>query len=154
MNTNLARAPYRTRYPLVALPRPAQKLVFRPARRVSWATRIFTVLVMILAVCTVAAFLAVVLPERIAALGANEAKELATARTSAETVHESVVRLWADLAPGSPNLPADQLSRDLAAAQAAEKATGDVLNHISAAQALLAEADGVPFQLHHPAFVK
>jgi hypothetical protein len=108
---------------------------------------------MILAVCTVAAFLAVVLPERIAALGANEAKELAAARAQATAVHESVTRLWADLAPGSPTLPADQLGRDLAAAQAAERATGDVLNHISAAQALLAEADGVPFQLHHPAFV-
>ena len=108
---------------------------------------------MILAVCTVAAFLSVVLPERIAALGASEAKELTAARTQAAALHESVSRLWADLAPGSPTLTADQLSRDLAASQAAEKATGDVLNHISAAQALLAEADGVPFQLHHPAYL-
>ncbi len=138
----------------MALPRPAQRPVFRPARRVPWATKIFAGLVLLLMLATVTAFLLVVLPSRVADLGRNEAQELAASRRGASSVSRSLITLWGELGTqASFTLSDDRLSQDLALAQSTEKATEDALAHVQAAQAYLLQADGVPFQLHHPAFV-
>jgi len=141
--------------PFVALPRPApQRRVFRPARRVSWVTRIFVVLVFVLAVAAVTGFLTQVLPAQVASLARLEAGEVAAARTGAANVGTSTTTLWTDLGTtGSIGLPDDQLRRDLALAQSTEKAAEDALGHIKAAQAYMAQADGIPFQFHAPAFI-
>jgi hypothetical protein len=141
---------------IVALPKPQnRRLVFRPARRVSWATRIFTVLVVLLAIGTTAAFLLVVLPARVADLGRYEANELATARKGAATVNQSLASLWVDISAGANlQLPPDRLAADLAQSKALEKEANDALAHAESAKTYLLEADGIPFQLHAPVFVQ
>ena len=143
------------RYVFVALPRPASpRLVFRPARRVSWATRIFAILVLVLAAGAIGAFLEVVLPQRVAQLAQSESSELAQARTGAADSSTAVATLWTEIsAKGGIGLSPDQLTKDLALAKATEKSADDALSHIQAAQSYMAQADGLPFQFHSPSFI-
>ena len=53
--------------------------MFRPARRVSWGTRIFALLVFLVAVGAIGAFLAVLLPQQVAKLAQMEGNELVLA---------------------------------------------------------------------------
>ena len=109
---------------------------------------------LLLAGGAVGAFLEVVLPQRVASLAQSEASELALARKGAGEVNTAVGRLWAEVAAkGGISLPADQLARDLALAKDTEKAADDALGHVQAAQTYMAQADGLPFQLHSPAFI-
>jgi hypothetical protein len=128
--------------------------VFRPARRVSWATWIFAILVLVLAGGAVGAFLEVVLPQRVAQLAVSEAGELALARKGTTDVSSAVTSLWTDVsAKGGISLSADQLTKDLALAQATEKSADDALGHVQAAQTYMSQADGLPFQFHSPSFI-
>jgi hypothetical protein len=128
--------------------------VFRPARRVSWGTRIFAVLVLVLAVGAIGAFLEVVLPQRVASLAQSEAGELTLARKGAVDANTAIIGLWADIsARGGISLPADRLAQDLALAKSTEKLADDALGHVQTAQGDIAQADGLPFQLHSPAFI-
>ena len=127
--------------------------MFRPARRVSWGTRIFAFLVLVVAVGSVGAFLEVFLPQQIASLSRLEGNELQLARHGSSDVDTSVSKLWTDLSNGSIGLSDDQLSQDLALAQQTEKTASDALAHVQAAQAYLTQADSMPFQLHSPTFV-
>ena len=128
--------------------------MFRPARRVSWATWIFAILVLVLAGGAVGAFLEVVLPQRVAQLTQSEAGELALARKGTTDVSTAVSSLWTDIsAKGGISLSADQLTKDLALAQVTEKSADDALGHVQAAQTYMSQADGLPFQFHSPAFV-
>lgn len=123
--------------------------MFRPARRVSWGTRIFAALVFLLAVGAMAAFVVLVLPAQIATLVQSETRELSAARLSAASVSGSVTRLWADIGPGgSVSLDDNHLQQDLVLAQSTEKAAEDALTHAQAAQSYVAQIDGIPFQLH------
>ena len=138
----------------VALPRPAPaRRVFRPARRVSWGTRIFAFLVLVVAVGSVGAFVEVFLPQQVASLSRLEGNELQQARQGSSTVNTSVNRLWTDLAKGSMGLSDDQLTQDLALAHQTQKTASDALAHVQAADAYLTQAQSMPFQLHSPAFV-
>jgi hypothetical protein len=128
--------------------------VFRPARRVSWGTRIFAFLVLVLALGAIGAFLEVVLPQRVAQLAGMEANELSLARKGTTDVSTSLTSLWAELTPkGSISLPDDRLAADLVLAKSTEQADADALGHVQAAEAYLAQADGLPFQFHSPAFI-
>ena len=137
----------------MAQPRPAQRLVFRPARRVSWGTRIFAFLVLLLAIGTVGAFLLVVLPARVGELGRDEAHELSLAQDEARTVNAQLVQLWADVGPSGLAMPQDRVTDVLNRAKAIERQADDALAHAEAARTYLVQADGVPFQLHAPSFV-
>jgi hypothetical protein len=129
-------------------------MVFRPARRVSWATRIFALLVLVLAAGAIGAFLEVVLPQRVAQLAQSEGGELALARKGTTDVSTAVVGLWTDIsAKGGISLSDDQATKDLALAKATEKSADDALSHIQAAQSYMSQADGLPFQFHSPAFI-
>jgi hypothetical protein len=128
--------------------------VFRPARRVSWATWIFAILVLVLAGGAVGAFLEVVLPQRVAQLAQSEAGELALARKGTTDVSTAVGGLWTDIsAKGGISLSDDQLTKDLALAQATEKSADEALSHVQAAQTYMSQADGLPFQFHAPSFI-
>jgi hypothetical protein len=128
--------------------------VFRPARRVSWGTWIFALLVLVLAGGAVGAFLEVVLPQRVAALAQSEGAELASARKGATDVNTAVIGLWAEIATkGGISLSDERLAQDLALAKTTEKSADDALGHVQTAQAYMAQADGLPFQLHSPAFI-
>jgi hypothetical protein len=139
----------------VALPKPAPtRRVFRPARRVSWGTWLFVIVVLVLAVGSLGAFLEIVLPQRVAQLAQSEAAELALARNGTAEVNTSVSRLWADISiKGSMSLTDVQLTQDLALAKTAEKTADGALGHVQLAQSYIAQADGLPFQLHSPAFI-
>jgi len=128
--------------------------VFRPARRVNWGTRIFAFLVLLLAVGAIGAFLEVMLPQQVAKLAQLEANELMLARQGTSDVNTSVTALWADVSPtGSRRLTDDRITTDLALSRRTEKAAADALGHVQAAQAYMAQADGLPFQFHQPAFI-
>jgi hypothetical protein len=128
--------------------------VFRPARRVSWATRIFAFLVLVLAAGAIGAFLEVVLPQRVAQLAQSEAGELALARKGTSDVSTAVTGLWTDISSkGGISLSDDQLTKDLALAKTTEKSADDALSHVQAAQSYMAQADGLPFQFHSPSFI-
>jgi hypothetical protein len=128
--------------------------VFRPARRVSWATRIFAFLVLVLAAGAIGAFLEVVLPQRVAQLAQSEAGELALARKGTSEVSTAVTGLWTDISSkGGISLSDDQLTKDLALAKTTEKSADDALSHVQAAQSYMAQADGLPFQFHSPSFI-
>ncbi len=100
------------------------------------------------------AFLEVVLPQRIAQLAQSEAGELGLARKGSADVSTNVSHLWAEIsAKGSMSLTDAQLTQDLALAKSTEKSAGDALGHVQAAEGYMAQADGLPFQLHSPAFV-
>jgi hypothetical protein len=128
--------------------------VFRPARRVSWATRIFAFLVFLLAAGAIGAFLEVVLPQRVAQLAQSEAGELALARKGATDASTAVTGLWVEISTkGGIGLSDDQLTKDLALATATEKSADDALSHVQAAQSYMSQADGLPFQFHSPSFI-
>jgi hypothetical protein len=139
----------------VALPRPAPaRRVFRPARRVSWGTWIFVIVVLLITIGALGAFLQVVLPQRVAQLALSEAGELALARKGATAVSANVTTLWADIsAKGAMSLSDTQLAQDLALARSSDTAANDALGHVQLAQSYMAQADGLPFQLHSPAFI-
>jgi hypothetical protein len=128
--------------------------VFRPARRVSWGTWIFAILVLVLAGGAVGAFLEVVLPQRVAALAQSEGSELALGRKGATDANAAVIALWSEIgAKGGISLPDDRLTADLAIAKATEKSADDVLGHVQNAESYMTQADGLPFQLHSPSFI-
>ena len=143
------------RYLCVALPKPAPaRRVFRPARRVSWGTWIFVIVVLLIAIGALGGFLEIVLPQRVAQLAQSEAGELALARKGTADVSTNVSQLWADLsAKGSMSLSSDQLTRELVVANSAQKSADDAQGHVVLAQSYMAQADGLPFQLHSPAFI-
>jgi hypothetical protein len=121
---------------------------------VSWATRIFAILVLLLAAGAIGAFLEVVLPQRVAQLAQLEANELAQARAGAADSTTAVTGLWTDIsAKGGIGLSPDQLTKDRALAKATEKSADDALSHIQAAQSYMSQADGLPFQFHSPSFI-
>ena len=120
----------------------------------SWATRIFAILVLVLAAGAIGAFLEVVLPQRVAQLAQLEANELAMARKGAADSSTAVTGLWTEIsASGGIGLSPDQLTKDLALAKATEKSADDALSHVQAAQGYMSQADGLPFQFHSPSFI-
>jgi hypothetical protein len=128
--------------------------VFRPARKVSWGTWIFAILVLLLAGGAVGAFLEVVLPQRVAQLAQSETNELALARKGATDVSTAVTGLWVEVsAKGAVSLSPDQITKDRALAQSTEKSADDALGHLQAAQTYMSQADGLPFQFHSPSFI-
>jgi len=128
--------------------------VFRPARRVSWGTRIFALLVFLVAVGAIGAFLEVLLPQQVAKLAEMEGNELVLARKGTADVNTAVAGLWAELSPkGSMGLTAARMSEDLALAKRTERSADEALSHVQAAQAYMAQADGLPFQFHAPTFL-
>ena len=109
---------------------------------------------LVLAAGAVGAFLEVVLPQRVAALAQSEGSELALARKGATDVNTAVIGLWAEIsAKGGISLSADQLARDLTLAKDTEKSADEALGHVQAAETYMGQADGLPFQLHSPAFI-
>jgi hypothetical protein len=111
-------------------------------------------LVLLIAVGALGAFLEIMLPQRVAQLAQSEAGELALARKGTAEVSTSISHLWADIsAKGSMSLSDAQLTQDLALAKSAEKAADDALGHVQLAQSYMAQADGLPFQLHAAAFI-
>src|SRR5256714_8297281 len=83
-----------------------------------------------------------------------EGNELVLARKGTADVNTAVAGLWADLAPkGSMSRSADRLAEDLALAKRTERSADDALSHVQAAQAYMAQADGLPFQFHSPTFI-
>jgi hypothetical protein len=139
----------------VALPRPAPaRRVFRPARRVSWGTWIFVIVVLLITIGALGAFLQIVLPQRVAQLALSEAGELGLARKGTAAVDTNVSGIWGDIsAKGAMSLSDAQLAQDLALAKTTETAANDALGHVQLAQSYMAQADGLPFQLHSPAFI-
>jgi hypothetical protein len=128
--------------------------VFRPARKVSWGTWIFAILVLLLAGGAVGAFLEVVLPQRVAQLEQSEASELGLTRKGAADAGTAVTGLWAEIAAkGAIGLSPDQITKDLTLAQTTEKSADDTLGHVQNAQAYMSQADGLPFQFHSPSFI-
>lgn len=111
-------------------------------------------MVLLITIGALGAFLQIVLPQRVAQLAQSEAGELALARKGTAEVNTNVNRLWADISPkGSMSLSDAQLTQDLALANSLEKAAGDAEGHVQLAQNYIAQADGLPFQLHSPAFI-
>ena len=128
--------------------------MFRPARRVSWGTRIFALLVFLVAVGAIGAFLVVLLPQQVAKLAQMEGNELVLAKKGTADVNTAVAGLWTDLSPkGSMTLSPDRLAEALALAKRTERSADDALSHVQAAQAYMAQADGLPFQFHAPTFI-
>ena len=138
----------------MALPKPApSRRVFRPARRVSWGTRIFAFLVFLLAVGAIGAFLELFIPQQVAAISRLEANEVKLASNGATDVNLSVSRLWGDLSSSSMVLSDDQLAKDLALAKQTEAAANEALGHVQAAQTYMAQAEAMPFQFKTPSFI-
>ena len=128
--------------------------MFRPARRVPWGTWVFVILVLVLAIGAVGGFLEVVLPQRVASLAQMEGGELSLARKGTADASSAVTSLWAEVsAKGSVSLSSDRLAQDLALAKSTEKSANDALGHVQTAESYMAQADGLPFQLHSPAFI-
>jgi hypothetical protein len=110
--------------------------------------------VLVLAGGAVGAFLEVVLPQRVAQLAQSEAGELALARKGATDASTGVNGLWTEIsAKGGIGLSPEELTKDLALAKDTEAAADAALSHVQAAQTYMAQADGLPFQLHSPAFI-
>ena len=139
----------------MALPRPAPaRRVFRPARRVSWGSWIFVIVVLLITIGALGAFLQIVLPQRVAQLALSEAGELGLARKGTAAVDTNVSGIWGDIsAKGAMSLSDAQLAQDLALAKTTETTANDALGHVQLAQSYMAQADGLPFQLHSPAFI-
>ena len=109
---------------------------------------------LVLAGGAVGGFLEVVLPQRVAQLAQSEAGELALARKGGTYASIAVSTLWTEIsAKGGIGLSANDLTKDLALAKDTEKSADDALSHVQAAQSYMAQADGLPFQLHSPAFI-
>jgi hypothetical protein len=109
--------------------------------------------VLVMAVGSIGAFLEVFLPQQIGSLARLEASEMQLARKGAADASTSANALWSDLAKGSIGLSDQQLATDLSLAKQTQKTAADALTHAQAAQAYMAQADGMPFQFHSPAFV-
>jgi hypothetical protein len=110
--------------------------------------------VLLITIGALGAFLQIVLPQRVGQLAQSEAGELAKARMGTAEVSANVARLWADIsAKGTMSLSGDQLTVDLALAKSAQKSADDALGHVQLAESYMAQADGLPFQLHSPAFI-
>jgi hypothetical protein len=108
----------------------------------------------LIAIGALGGFLEIVLPQRVAQLAQSEAGELALARKGTADASINVTHLWADIsAKGAMSLSDAQLAQDLALAKSTEKAADDALSHVQLAQSYMAQADGLPFQLHSPAFI-
>jgi hypothetical protein len=106
-----------------------------------------------MAVGSIGAFLEVFLPQQIASLARLESSEMQLARKGAADANTSANALWTDLSKGSIGLSDQQLATDLSLAKQTQKTASDALTHAQAAQAYMAQADGMPFQFHSPAFV-
>lgn len=102
---------------------------------------------------SIAAFLEIFLPQQLATLTKKEASEIQQAKQGTANVETSVVSLWSDLSKSTMGLSSDQLTKDLALAQQIEKSATDASAHVQAAQSYMAQADGLPFQFHSPAFI-
>jgi hypothetical protein len=110
--------------------------------------------VLLIAIGAMGGFLEIVLPQRVSQLAQSEAGELALARKGATEVSTNVSHLWADLSTkGTMSLSDAQLAKDLALAKSTAQAADDALGHVQLAQSYMAQADGLPFQLHSPAFI-
>ena len=127
--------------------------MFRPARRVSWGTRIFAVLVLLGAIGAVGAFVEVFLPQQVASLARLEGNELLLAKKGTTDVNTASAALWTDLSKGSVGLSDDQLAKDQTLAKQTEKSANDALIHVQTAETYIAQADSMPFQLHRPLFI-
>jgi len=111
-------------------------------------------LVFLVAVGAIGAFLEVLLPQQVAKLAEMEGNELVLARKGTADVNTAVAGLWAELSPkGSMGLTAARMSEDLALAKRTERSADEALSHVQAAQAYMAQADGLPFQFHAPTFI-
>ncbi len=113
----------------------------------------FVVLVLAVAVGSFGAFLELFLPQQVAALAKREVSEMQSARNGATDVNTSLKTLWTDLSRGAIGLSNDQLSSDQALAKQVVTNASTALTHVQAAQAYMAQADGMPFQFHSPSFV-
>jgi hypothetical protein len=109
--------------------------------------------VLIAAIAAIGGFLEVFLPQQVAAVAKSEANELQQARLGSSDVNTSLTRLWGDLSKSSVGLSDDQLATDLALAKQTETTASTALAHVQAAQAYIAQAEGMPFQFHTPGFV-
>jgi hypothetical protein len=110
--------------------------------------------VFLLAIGAIGAFLEVLLPQQVASLAQLEGNELTVARKSATDINAAVNTLWTDLSPrGTASLPDDRLASDLALAKRTEQSADQALSHVQAAEAYMAQADGLPFQFHSPTFI-
>ncbi len=127
--------------------------MFRPARRVSWGTRIFATLVLLVAIGAVGGFLEVFLPQQVASLARLESNELLLAKKGTSDVNTATTALWTDLSKGSVGLSDDQLAKDLALAKQTQKSANDALIHVQTAETYIAQADSMPFQVHRPLFI-
>ncbi len=111
-------------------------------------------LVFLVAVGAIGAFLEVLLPQQVAKLAEMEGNELVLARKGTADVNTAVAGLWAELSPkGTMGLTAARMSEDLALAKRTERSADEALSHVQAAQAYMAQADGLPFQFHAPTFI-
>jgi hypothetical protein len=110
--------------------------------------------VLLVTIGALGAFLQIVLPQRVGQLAQSEASELELARKGTADASSTVSRLWADMsAKGTMSLSDAQITKDLALAKSAQKAADDALGHVQLAQSYMGQADGLPFQLHSPAFI-
>jgi len=110
--------------------------------------------VLLITIGALGAFLQIVLPQRVGQLAQSEAGELELARKGTADASSTVSHLWADMsAKGAMSLSDAQLTQDLALAKSAQKAADDALGHVQLAQSYMGQADGLPFQLHSPAFI-
>ena len=108
---------------------------------------------LLLALGSIGAFLEIFVPQQLAQLSKAESSEMQLARQGTGSVNTSVVALWNDLSKGTLTLSSDQLANDLTIARQTVKSAADASAHVQAAQAYMAQADGLPFQLHSPAFI-
>lgn len=102
---------------------------------------------------SIGGFLEIFLPQQLASLSKSESSEMQLARQGTGSVSRSVTLLWTDLSNGAIGLSSDQLTKDLTLAQQVEKSSSDASSHVQAAQGYMAQADGLPFQFHSPAFI-
>ncbi len=120
----------------------------------AWGTRIAATLMLGLAGVGFGGFLLVILPKQAADLGVTAARAVAAAQQSTGQVGRSVTTLWGGITPtGSLLVAPDKITAGLAAAQAAEKAADSANSDIQGSLAVLLLADGIPFQLHPPAYI-
>ena len=131
----------------MALPKPAQRRVYRPRQRLSGGTKALIAGMLVLLAGSIAAFILIGLPTQRATLARSEASELAAARQGAAGVQQSLLNLWTELsASGSMGLSPDRVDPDLALAQKTELATDEASAHVHLAQNYLADVLRVPFQ--------
>lgn len=131
----------------MALPKPAQRRVYRPRQRLSGGTKALIAGMLVLLAGSIAAFILIGLPMQRATLARSEASELAAARQGAAGVQQSLLSLWTELGTSvSMGLSPDRVDADLALAQKIELATDEASAHVHLAQNYLADLLRVPFQ--------